>query len=152
MEVRRRDERLVYITVGKEVEERNPKSVLAVDLGIRWIATTVSSNNPKPRFYGKELRRVKGHYFYLRRSLALKKAYKAIKKIGHKERQIVNDLLHKISRAIVNEAVENGSMIVLGKLKGIRRDSKRRRFNRKLNNVFPILQAEPIHRIQSKMA
>jgi len=50
MEVRRRDERLVYITVGKEVEERNPKSVLAVDLGIRWIATTVSSNNPKPRF------------------------------------------------------------------------------------------------------
>jgi hypothetical protein len=27
----------------------------AVDLGIRWIATTVNSNNPKPKFYGREL-------------------------------------------------------------------------------------------------
>jgi len=135
--IRRRGEWFVYITVEKEVEERNPKSVLAIDLGIRWIATTVNSNNPKPKFYGKELRRVKGHYFYLRRSLALKKAYKTTKKIGHKERRVVNDLLHKISRAIVNEALENDSMIVLGNLKGIRRNGKGRRFNRKLNNGFP---------------
>jgi len=135
--VRQNGEWFVYITVEKEVEERNPKSVLAVDLGIRWIATTVNSNNPKPKFYGKELRRVKGHYFYLRRSLALKKAYRALKRLGHKERRVVNDILHKISRAIVDEALENDSMIVLGKLRGIRRNSKGRRFNRKLNNGFP---------------
>jgi len=72
--IRRKGEWFVYITVEKEVQERNPKSVLAVDLGIRWIATTVNSDNSKPKFYGKELRRIKGHYFYLRRSLALKKA------------------------------------------------------------------------------
>jgi putative transposase len=135
--VRRKGEWFVYITLEKEVEERNPKSVLAVDLGIRWIATTVNSNNPKPKFYGKELRQVKGHYFYLRRSLALKKAYRAIKKIGHKERRVVNDTLHKISRAIVNEALENDSMIVLGKLRGIRKNGEGRKFNRKLNNGFP---------------
>ena len=107
--IRRRGEWFVHITVEKEVDERNPKSVLAIDLGIRWIATTVNSNNPKPKFYGKRLREVKGHYFYLRRSLALKKAYRTIKKIGHKERRVVNDILHKISRAIVNEALENDS-------------------------------------------
>jgi putative transposase len=135
--VRQNGEWFVYITVEKEVEERNPKSVLAVDLGIRWIATTVNSNNPKPKFYGKELRRVKGHYFYLRRSLALKKAYRALKRLGHKERRVVNDILHKISRAIIDEALENDSMIVLGKLRGIRRNSKGRKFNRKLNNGFP---------------
>jgi putative transposase len=135
--IRWKGEWFIYITVEKEVQERNPKSVLAVDLGIRWIATTVNSNNPKPKFYGKELRRVKGHYFYLRRSLALKKAYKAIKKIGDKERRVVNDILHKISRTIVNEASENDSMIVLGNLKGIRKNGKGRRFNRKLNNGFP---------------
>jgi putative transposase len=136
--VRRKGEWFVYITVEKEVQERNPKSVLAVDLGIRWTATTIISNNPKPKFYGKELRRVKGHYFYLRRSLALKKAYRALKRLGHKERQVVNGILHKISRTIVNEALENDSMIVLGKLRGIRRNSKGRKFNRKLNNGFPI--------------
>jgi len=135
--IRKGDGWFVFITVEKEVEERDPKSVLAVDLGIRWIATTVNSNNPKPKFYGKELRKVKGRYFYLRRSLALKKAYKTIKKVGHKERRVVNDILHKISRAIVSEALENYSMIVLGKLKGIRRNGKGRRFNRRLNNGFP---------------
>lgn len=137
--IRRGEEWFVYITVEKEVEERNPKSVLSVDLGIRWIATTVNSNNLKPKFYGKELRKVKGHYFYLRRSLALKKAYKAIKKIGHKERRVTDDILHKISRKIVNEALENDSMIVLGNLKEIRKkkNGKGRRFNRRLNNGFP---------------
>jgi len=135
--IRKGDEWFVYITVEKEVEERNPKSVLAIDLGIRWIATTVNSNNLRPKFYGKELRRVKGHYFYLRRSLALKKAYKTIKKIGNKERRVTNDILHKISRAIVNEALENDSTIVLGSLEGIRKNGKGRRFNRKLNNGFP---------------
>jgi IS605 OrfB family transposase len=135
--IRRNGEWFVYITVEKEVEEGNPKTFLAVDLGIRWIATTVNSNNPKPKFYGKELRRLKGHYFYIRRSLALKKAYKTIKKIGCKEKRTTSDILHKISRAIVNEAQENNSMIVLGKLKGIRRNCKGRRFNRKLNNGFP---------------
>jgi len=135
--VRRKGEWFVYITVEKEVQEKNPKSVLAVDLGIRWIATTANSNNPKPKFYGKELRQVKGHYFHLRRSLALKKAYKTIKKIGDKEGQVVNDILHKISGAIVNEALENNSMIVLGKLKGIRKNGKGRKFNRKLNNPIP---------------
>ena len=87
-------------------------------MGIRWIASTVNSNNPKPKFYGKELRRVKGHYFWLRRTLDLKKAYKTIKKIGQKEMRITGDILHKISRA--NEALENNSMVVLGNLKGIR--------------------------------
>ncbi|KPV61433.1 MAG: putative transposase DNA-binding domain protein [Candidatus Bathyarchaeota archaeon BA1] len=134
--IRRKGEWFIYITVEKEVEERDPKSVLAVDLGIRWIATTVNSNDAKPKFYGREIRRAKGHYFYIRRSLSLKKAYKTIKKIGCKEKRATNDILHKISRAIVNEALENDSIIVLGKLKGIRREDKGRRFNRKLNNGF----------------
>jgi putative transposase len=135
--IRRKGGWFVYITVEKEVEEKDPKSILAIDLGIRWVATTVNSNNLRPKFYGKELRRVKGHYFYLRRSLALKKAYKTIKKIGNKERRVTENILHKISRAIVSEALENGSIIVLGNLRGIRKKGKGRRFNRKLNNGFP---------------
>jgi IS605 OrfB family transposase len=83
--------------------------------------------------------------------LALKRAYKTVKKVGNRERQITNDILHQVSRAIVKEALENDSMIVLGKLKGIRKNGRGRRFNRKLNNV-PISQVEPIHSIQSEMA
>ncbi len=51
--------------------------------------------------------------------------------------QVRDDILHKISRKIVNEALENDSIIVLGNLKGMRRNDKGRRFNGKLNNGFP---------------
>ncbi|MBO3842391.1 MAG: hypothetical protein FGF48_08250 [Candidatus Brockarchaeota archaeon] len=43
----------------------------------------------------------------------MKKAYSAIKKIGDKERRIVNDILHKISRKIVDKALETNAMITM---------------------------------------
>ncbi len=137
--IRKDNEWFVYITVEKEVAKREPRSFLAIDLGIRWIATTVNSNDQKPKFYGKELRRVKGYYFWLRRSLSLKKAYKAIKRIGQKERRVVNYILHKISRAIVNEALTSNSIIVLGNLKRMRCNckGKSKALKRRLNNGFP---------------
>jgi putative transposase len=106
---------------------------LAVDLGIHNIATTVNSVDEKPKFYGKKLRAIRGHYFHLRRKLPNRKA---VRKIGNHEKSIVNHELHKISKAIVQEAVENNSLIMVGKLKGIRRNGKGRIFNRKLNS-FP---------------
>ena len=127
----------VHITVEKEVEiKREYNNILATDLGIKWIATVVSTANIKPKFYGKELRRVRGHYFHLRRKLGKLKKFKAIKKIGRKERRIVDDLLHKISREMVNRAKEENAVIVIGDLKGIRKQKKGRKFNRKLNS-FP---------------
>jgi transposase, IS605 OrfB family, central region len=49
---------------------------------------------------------------------------------------VVDDLLHKISREIVNRAKEENAVIVLGDLKGIRKQNRGRKFNRKLN-TFP---------------
>ena len=105
-------------------------------LGIRRIATVVSTTGKKPKFYSKELRKVRGHYFYLRRKLQKLKKFKAIKKIGRKEKRIVDDLLHKISREMVKRAKEENAVIVFGDLKSIRRQNKGRKFNRKLNS-FP---------------
>ena len=131
--VRRKGEWFVYITVEVEVPEKNPSSVLAVDLGIHNIAATVNSADGKPKFYGKALRAVRGHYFHLRRRLPNRKA---VRKVGAHEKRIVNHELHKVSKAIIQEAVKGNSMIVVGKLKGIRRNGKGRRFKRKLNS-FP---------------
>ena len=129
--IRRKGEWFVHITVQAEVPRRNPNSVLAVDLGIHNIATAVNSVDREPKFYGKTLRAVRGHYFCLRRRLPNRKA---IKKIGRHEKRIVDHELHKISKAIVQEAVENNSIIVLGELKEMRRQRKGRKFNRKLNS------------------
>lgn len=131
--IRRKDEWFVYITVQAEIQEKNPTSVLAIDLGIHNIATTVNSADKKPKFYGKVLRAIRGHYFHLRRNLPNRKT---VKKVGSHEKRVVNHELHKISKAIVQEAAENNSIIVLGKLKGIRQNHRGRRGNRKLNS-FP---------------
>ena len=134
---RRKNGWFVHITVEKEVEiKQEYNNILAIDLEIRWIATIVSTADIKPKFYGKELRRVRGHYFHLRRKLGKLRKFKAIKKIGNKEKRIVDDLLHKISREIVNRAKKENAVIVLGDLKGIRKQDRGRKFNRKLNS-FP---------------
>lgn len=126
----------IYITVQKEIESRGGRNgVLAVDLGIHNTAVTTNSQTKETHFYGKELRAIRGHYFHLRRILPNRKA---VRKIGDHEKRIVNHELHKISKAIVQEANRTNSAIVLGELRGIRERGKGsgRSFNRKLSS-FP---------------
>jgi hypothetical protein len=55
-----------------------------------------------------------------------KKAIDTIKKIGDLEERIANNIIHKITREIVNRAIETDSLIVLGKLKGCETERRRR--------------------------
>ncbi len=73
----------------------------------------------------------------MRKRVGNKKLLKEIKRIKHTEKRKVNDVLHKISRAIVNEAGEKNAVIVLGNLKGIRKSAKGkgRCFNRIVSNM-----------------
>jgi putative transposase len=59
----------------------------------------------------------------------------SIRKIGSHEKRIANDIIHKISRDIVNQAVNSDAMIVLGDIKHLRKrrqNTRGRKFNRKL--------------------
>lgn len=89
-----------------------------------------------PRFHGKELREARAHFYRLRKELQKKRAYGAVKRIGHHERRTADAILHKVSRQIVDEADRNNSLIVIGNLKGIRKNGKGRSFNRRLSG-FP---------------
>ena len=104
-------------------------------MGIKHIATSVELATNRTVFYGKDLNHVRGWYFWLRRQLGLKKAIDAMKKIGHHERRIANDIIHKITREIVNRAIETDSLIVLGKLKGLRNQEKEKKARRDTNMV-----------------
>jgi putative transposase len=135
--VKRKNGWFAHITVEKEIIiKTNYKDVLGIDLGIRRVASVVRLSDGVTSFYGKDLRETRGHYFHLRKNLGIKKANKTIKKIADTERRKVNDQLHKISRAIVNQASRTDSLIVLGDLKGIRdRSDNGRKFNRKLASM-----------------
>lgn len=133
--LRRDGEYLLHLVVKREIELKTSySSVLAIDLGIRHAACSVDTRSGETKFYGRELRRVRGHFFHLRRKLGQKKLLKVVKRIGRKENRIANDQLHKIAKAIVDEAERLDAGIVIGNPEGIRRNGGGRRFNRRLNS------------------
>jgi len=136
--VKKKGKFFIYVVIKKEVELKSTySSILAVDIGERVIATAVLSVNPRPLFYGREIRGVRRHYAWLRRRLGEKKLLKKIKEIGSKERRVVDYYLHKISRELVCLAHQHNALILLGDLKGIGESakSKGRRMRRIVSNM-----------------
>jgi len=118
-----------------DVPVKESKNMLAVDFGEKRIATIVSSKDKKPVFLGREVRGIRRHYSYLRKKLGNKKLIDKVKFLGNKEKNTVNGILHKISNSIIAKSIEDKACIVLGNLKGIRNNSKGRRFNRIVSNM-----------------
>jgi len=135
---RKNNEFWIHITIQKKIEENKSYfSILAIDLGEKNYVTSVSvaqNGIQRVKFYGKEIRGIRRRYQYLRKKLGEKKLLKKIKEIGQKEKRIVNQKLHEISKTIVDLATSTNSLIVLGDLKEIRKSLKGKKFNRILNN------------------
>jgi IS605 OrfB family transposase len=121
----------VNITVQKQARlKRKYATVLPVDMGIRKLATTIEDG--RPRFYGKEVRTIRGRYYRLRRSAGKPSI---IKKWRHAEQVSVRHEVHTITRRIIQQAKRANAIIAVGDLKGIRDDDARgRRFNRRLGS------------------
>ena len=96
---------------------------------------SVARHRSKPKLYGRRVRGARGKYFWLRRKLGREKKLRAIKKIGDKERRVVNDELHKIAKDIVDEAERHNAIIAIGDLKGVRNKRRGRKANRKVNSM-----------------
>jgi len=107
--------RFLDLVVERYIPEKlHYQNVIGIDMGVRYIATSVELASGKTRFYGKDLNRVRGYYFWLRRKLGMKKAIDTIKKIGNHEKRIMNNIIHNISRQIVNRAIESNALITIG--------------------------------------
>jgi len=140
--VRRDGHYELHLFISKEIEiNTHPSSILSVDMGERNIATAVlfasscTSNQSKPLFMGRNVRGLRRRYAYLRKKLGEKKLLKVIRKVGNTEQRKINDMLHKISRELVNIAKQNNAVILLGDLTGIRDRTRGRRMNRIVANM-----------------
>jgi transposase len=76
-----------------------------------------------------------------------KKALSIIRKVNDFKRRTVNDILHKISKHIIDEAVTGQACIVLGDLKGIRQRISGKRMDR-IVAKHALLQPLDIYLIQ----
>jgi putative transposase len=107
--------------------------VMGVDLGLKVPAVAKTSDG-KIKFFGngRMNKFFKRRFHAFRKKLGKAKKLSALKKIHDKEQRWMKDLDHKISRAIVNFAIENNvSIIRLEKLSGIRQTAKTSRKNEK---------------------
>ncbi|WP_018249057.1 RNA-guided endonuclease InsQ/TnpB family protein [Orenia marismortui] len=118
------------VTIKISDKETTNSNVMGIDIGLRQLAVA-SIKTPK----GKEINRqfhngkqagfIRKKYRSLRRKLAQSKKVKAIKTIDDKEQRWMVDLNHKISRQLVNLAVqEQVGTIIMENLENIRNTAK----------------------------
>lgn len=122
---------VAQITYEQEEPMLTGDKTMGVDLGIKVPAVSYTSDG-HVKFYGngRKNKYMRRHYAYLRKKLQGKKLMKEVKRINNKEQRIMKDLDHKISRAIVDEAIkQNVDTIKLEQLANIRSTTRKSREN-----------------------
>ncbi len=124
---------IAQISVKIEDQLTKEGKVMGVDVGLKVPAVAVTDAG-KTKFFGKgrQNKYTKRKFRARRKELGEAKKLKAILKLYDKEQRWMKDQDHKISRGIVNFAIENNvSVIRLEKLTNIRNTAKTSRKNQK---------------------
>ena len=122
MRIKKKHHKFVaFIAYEPVIEKCDSSGVMGIDLGLKCPAVAVTDSG-KVKFFGngRKNKRIRRHFSNRRKKLQKKKKLNAVKKINNKEARIMNDIDHKLSRAIVNYAIKNGiKTIKLEDLSGI---------------------------------
>lgn len=141
----------VEIPVGESIPGNGE---MGVDLGLKVPAVAVTSSG-KTRFFGngRHIKYIRRKYQQRRRKLGRLKKLSAIRKLGNKEQRWMKDQNHKISRHIVNLAIEEGvSVIKLERLKSIRQTARTSRKNEKNLHTWSFYQLQQFIKYKANLA
>lgn len=142
-----------YISVTiPENEVQKPINYIGVDRNTTGhIATVANPRTGKVWKLGKKGVHVHTKYKNIRKSLQKKGKYRKVKQIKDRESRIVKDLNHKISKKIVEIAVQNNSGIKLEDLTGIRNNNKHTRSFRYSLNSWSFYQLQMFIEYKAKI-
>lgn len=146
-----------YTQISIETPDSEPVqsgATMGVDLGLK-VPAVVATSNGKIRFFGngRQNKYIRRHYGSRRRRLGKLKKLSAIRKLGNKEQRWMTDQNHKISRQIVNFAVQHGiSVIKLERLKNIRNAARTSRKNAKNLHNWSFYQLQTFIQYKANMA
>lgn len=128
---------IAQITIEVAEQATEGSNIMGIDLGIKVPAVCVTSTN-KVKFIGngRKNKYIRRKFKAKRKALGKAKKLNAIKKLNNKENRIMQDIDHKLSRQIVNFALENNvSTIRLEELSNIRKTTRiSRKNNHSLHN------------------
>ncbi|MCK8825973.1 RNA-guided endonuclease InsQ/TnpB family protein [Fuchsiella alkaliacetigena] len=129
------------VSVDLPQEKNNNPNTMGIDIGLRQLAVASIKNSAgkeinRQFFNGKEAGFIRKKYRSLRRELGQAKKINSIRNINDKEQRWMTDLNHKISRRLVNLAVqEKVGIIVMEDLENIRQSAHSlNRADRNLHN------------------
>jgi putative transposase len=126
----------VYAYVSVSVPEEpiyEVYSYLGIDLNVKGYGVVVS-NGKKIKKYGKNITHIKQKARKERAKWSRLGLKKKVAASGNKEKRRTKDVLHKISRAVVNLALEEKQGIRMENLKGIRKKHWDKEYSGSLNN------------------
>lgn len=126
----------VHLNAQREVAVQTEyDGVIGIDFGVRWAAVSVALPSRDTTFYGDTIRETRRHFHELNKRLQEKQAYETLDQLSGREHRIIEDCLHKISREIVDEAVDKNSFIVVGDLEGLDDQDLGSEMNRRLGQM-----------------
>lgn len=142
-----------YVSVTiPEKETEEPTNYVGVDRNTTGhIATVANPETGKVWKLGKKGLHIHTKYKNIRKSLQKKGKYRKVKQIKDRESRIVKDLNHKISKKIVEIAVQNNSGIKLEDLTGIRQTAKQRKSFRYSLNSWSFYQLQMFIEYKAKI-
>lgn len=134
----RNDYFLVYIIYEVEdpISSQNSSKVAAIDIGLTNLATVTFSKQDEPILYRSDLMKINrdfnqiaSKYVSILKKTQNKQTSKRRNRLSEKRAGLIEDRLHKISRAIINDLSQRGvSTLVVGKNTGQKINSKLKNF------------------------
>ncbi|SMH72431.1 RNA-guided endonuclease InsQ/TnpB family protein [Candidatus Nitrosotalea okcheonensis] len=128
------------ISVEKDVEEIKPESVIGIDRNLRNI--TISTQSGTVMYKTNKLLSIKENTSHVissfkRFDVRVKRHFQ--QRLGNRRSRRIQQYLHKISKDIVQRAVNTKSILILEDLKGIRKlyrkgNGQGKKYRRKLNS------------------
>ena len=146
------DKTFAYVSCSyAEPEQYKYETILGIDRNTTGhIAVASNINTGKVLKLGKSCNHIHNKYKHIRKNLQKKGKYGLVKKIKHRESNIVRDINHNISKKLVLDACANKSIIVLEKLKEIRKTTRTRRKQRYSLNSWSFYQLEQMIEYKAK--
>ena len=148
------NEEYVLVPFRKTVNLTKPDEWIALDMNETNV-TGVSTNPHVFRWDLSELRRIYWTYHEIRRRIqAIKGPRRArlLEKYSRRLRNRTRDMLHKISRVIVNMVRELKAGIIMEDLNGIKRRNRGRSLNRRLHGFWPVRRLQFYIDYKAKLA
>jgi len=147
------DNEFAFISVTVPEEDMiDPKGWLGVDLNTTGHCVVVADpKTGKVIKMGKKARHIHEKYKNIRRNLQRGGKHRKVKQIKDRERRLIRDLNHKMSKKVVSMARENGYGIRLEDLKGLRQRGKSSKSFRYSLNSWSFYQFQRMVEYKAKL-